>query len=60
MTGVDPAGGSLAVAHAKPGAERVRWVHGDATTLPPMQASTDECLYVTQQPSASRSRREHR
>lgn len=37
VTGVDPAGGSLAVARAKPGAERVRWIHGDATTLPPMQ-----------------------
>lgn len=37
VTGVDPAGGSLSVARAKPGAERVRWIHGDATALPPMQ-----------------------
>ena len=38
VTGVDPAAGSLGVARAKPGAERVRWIHGDATALPPMQA----------------------
>ncbi|MFK4041412.1 class I SAM-dependent methyltransferase [Nonomuraea wenchangensis] len=38
VTGVDPAGASLAVARAKPGAERVRWVHGDARALPPMAA----------------------
>ena len=31
VIGVDPAGESLAVARAKPGAERVRWIHGDAT-----------------------------
>ncbi len=37
VTGVDPAGGSLAVARSKPGAHRVRWIHGDATALPPMQ-----------------------
>ena len=37
VTGVDPALGSLNVARAKPGAARVHWVHGDATTLPPMQ-----------------------
>lgn len=36
-TGVDPAGGSLDVARAKPGSERVTWVHGDATALPPLQ-----------------------
>ncbi len=34
VTGVDPAGASLAVARAKPGAEQVRWVDGDATALP--------------------------
>src|SRR5687767_8598137 len=33
---VDPAGASLAVARTKPGAERVRWIHGDATALPPL------------------------
>lgn len=37
VTGVDPAGGSLAVARAKPGAERVHWIHGDARSLPPLQ-----------------------
>jgi SAM-dependent methyltransferase len=37
VTGVDPAAGSLRVAMAKPGAERVRWIHGDATSLPPLQ-----------------------
>lgn len=35
---VDPAGASLDVARAKPGADRVRWVHGDVTTLPPLRA----------------------
>jgi SAM-dependent methyltransferase len=34
VVGVDPAGASLGVARAKPGAERVRWIHGDATALP--------------------------
>jgi len=33
---VDPARASLDVARAKPGADRVDWVHGDATTLPPL------------------------
>ena len=37
MVGVDPAGASLDVARAKPGADRVRWIHGDATMLPPLQ-----------------------
>jgi SAM-dependent methyltransferase len=37
VTGVDPAGASLAVARAKPGADRVRWVHGYAADLPPLQ-----------------------
>ncbi len=37
VTAVDPAGASLDVARAKPGADRVRWVHGDATMLPPLQ-----------------------
>jgi SAM-dependent methyltransferase len=31
---VDPAGASLGVARAKPGADRVRWVHGDASAIP--------------------------
>ncbi|MBF8190710.1 class I SAM-dependent methyltransferase [Nonomuraea sp. K274] len=38
VTGVEPAKGSLDVARAKPGSERVRWILGDATTLPPMRA----------------------
>ncbi|GHF79068.1 SAM-dependent methyltransferase [Amycolatopsis bartoniae] len=38
VTGVEPAAASLDVARAKPGAEEVRWIHGDATTLPPMRA----------------------
>jgi len=37
VTGVDPAGASLRAARGKPGADRVRWIHGDATSLPPMQ-----------------------
>jgi SAM-dependent methyltransferase len=36
VTGVDPAPASLDVARAKPGSERVRWILGDATTLPPL------------------------
>lgn len=38
VTGVDPAAASLDVARHKPGAERVRWLDGDATTLPPLRA----------------------
>ncbi|GAA2417036.1 methyltransferase domain-containing protein [Streptomyces coeruleofuscus] len=38
VVGVDPAGASLEVARGKPGSERVRWIHGDATTLPPLTA----------------------
>jgi len=34
VTGVDPAGASLDLARAKPGAEDVRWIHGDATAVP--------------------------
>ena len=34
---VDPASGSLEVAQAKPGADRVRWLYGDATSLPPVK-----------------------
>jgi SAM-dependent methyltransferase len=35
---VDPAPASIAVARAKPGSERVRWICGDATDLPPLRA----------------------
>jgi SAM-dependent methyltransferase len=34
VIGVDPAGASLDVARAKPGAERVTWIHGDASAVP--------------------------
>ena len=34
VVALDPALASLHVARGKPGAERVRWVHGDATALP--------------------------
>ncbi|GCE74974.1 class I SAM-dependent methyltransferase [Cellulomonas biazotea] len=37
VVGVDPSAASLALARAKPGADRVRWWLGDATTLPPLQ-----------------------
>lgn len=37
VVGVDPAAASLDVARGKPGADRVRWILGDATTLPPLQ-----------------------
>lgn len=36
VTGVDPAAGSLVAARAKPGADRIRWIHGDARSLPPL------------------------
>ncbi|PAZ10116.1 SAM-dependent methyltransferase [Streptomyces sp. SA15] len=38
VVGVDPAEASLDVARGKPGSERVRWIHGDATALPPLRA----------------------
>lgn len=34
VVGVDPAGASLDIARIKPSADRVRWIHGDATNLP--------------------------
>jgi SAM-dependent methyltransferase len=37
VVGLDPARASLDVARAKPGAEAVRWLEGDATTLPPLE-----------------------
>jgi SAM-dependent methyltransferase len=36
VTGVEPERGSLDFARAKPDANRVCWIHSDATTLPPM------------------------
>jgi SAM-dependent methyltransferase len=38
VAAVDPAAASLEVARRKPGAGGVRWVHGDVTALPPIQA----------------------
>jgi len=37
VTGIDPAAASVDVARRKPGADRVRWLVGEATTLPPLQ-----------------------
>ncbi|MFG3046017.1 class I SAM-dependent methyltransferase [Streptomyces sp. NPDC048241] len=37
VVGVDPSLASIDVARAKPGSERVRWIHGDATDLPPLR-----------------------
>jgi len=37
VMGLDPAGGSLDVARAKPGSNRVHWIQGDVTALPPIQ-----------------------
>ncbi|MEV4622078.1 class I SAM-dependent methyltransferase [Asanoa sp. NPDC049573] len=36
VTALDPAAASLAVARSKPGAERVRWLHGYPADLPPL------------------------
>ncbi|MFE0862581.1 class I SAM-dependent methyltransferase [Streptomyces rochei] len=38
VVGVDPAGASLAVARAKAGGDTVRWIEGDATSLPALRA----------------------
>ncbi|TDD22068.1 class I SAM-dependent methyltransferase [Kribbella turkmenica] len=38
VVGLDPAEASLEVAKSKKYADRVRWIHGDTTTLPPLQA----------------------
>jgi SAM-dependent methyltransferase len=37
VTGVDPAASSLDVARTKPGAHRVKWLHGDVAVLPPVE-----------------------
>jgi len=37
VIGVDPAQASLDVARGKPGADQVRWIHGDATSVPAIQ-----------------------
>lgn len=41
VVGVDPAGASLEVARGKPHADRVSWVHGDATALPGRHLAAD-------------------
>ena len=37
VTAVDPAAASIGMARSKPWADRVRWLVGDATSLPPLQ-----------------------
>ena len=37
VVGLDPASVSLEVARTKPGGDRVRWVHGSAIAIPPIQ-----------------------
>lgn len=37
VTGVDPAAASLAVARGKPHADQVRWLHGDAGSVLPLE-----------------------
>jgi ubiquinone/menaquinone biosynthesis C-methylase UbiE len=37
VVGVDPAAASLTIARAKPGAQRVRWLQGEAASLPQLQ-----------------------
>lgn len=41
VIGVDPAAASLDVARAKPGADRVTWIHGDATALDDLRPDAD-------------------
>lgn len=36
VVGLDPAAASLDVAQRKPGADRVRWIHGDVSSVPPL------------------------
>jgi SAM-dependent methyltransferase len=38
VVAVDPAEASLEIAKSKDGAANVRWIHGDATALPPLSA----------------------
>lgn len=37
VVGLDPAAASLQVARTKPGADRVHWVNGDTTAVPPLR-----------------------
>jgi ubiquinone/menaquinone biosynthesis C-methylase UbiE len=40
VTGVDPAPASLDAARGKPGSDRIRWILGDATRLPPLRSTS--------------------
>ncbi len=65
VIGVDPALASLDVARAKPGADRVKWVHGDVTALPPVQVDLATMtgnvaqVFVTDEEWAATLRRTH-
>src|SRR2546422_7839843 len=37
VVALDPAAASLAIGRAKPGADQVRWIHGEVVALPPLQ-----------------------
>ena len=44
VTGVDPAAAMLSIARSRPGGERVRWIHSDASDLP---AASADLLVMT-------------
>jgi ubiquinone/menaquinone biosynthesis C-methylase UbiE len=44
VVALDPAGASIEVARSKPGAERVTWLHGDATVLKTLRQAADLAL----------------
>lgn len=47
VVGVDPAAASLTVARCKAGADRVRWVHGDASSLPKAEIGAVDLATMT-------------
>lgn len=47
VTGVDPAAASLAVAAARPGADRVSWMLGDASMLPVLPSQGADVVTMT-------------
>ena len=47
VTGLDPAAASLAVARRKPGADRVRWLHGGVTALSALPALEADLATMT-------------
>ena len=63
---VDPAAASLDVARRKPGADRVRWLHGEAANLPPLRVDLAIMtgnvaqVFVTDQEWAATLRAVHR